>query len=80
MWAAELQVARISFASGNNDLFRQSLQRALDEIEIYFDLETAAVAAAVSTLQEIQATELPEAMPDISGSMALLLASAEEGR
>jgi uroporphyrin-3 C-methyltransferase len=71
---AELQVARLSFVSGNNELFSQSLARTVTQLEMYFDTEAAPVAAALATLTEIQAIELPGDMPDISGSLSLMLA------
>jgi uroporphyrin-3 C-methyltransferase len=77
---AELQVARLSFVSGNNELFSQSLARTVTQLEMYFDTEAAPVAAALATLIEIQAIELPGAMPDISGSLSLMLASVSAER
>ena len=77
---AELQVARLSFVSGNTELFSQSLARTVSQIELYFDAESASVAAALLTLADIQAIEMPGAMPDISGSLSLLLASANDKR
>jgi uroporphyrin-3 C-methyltransferase len=77
---AELQVARLAFASGNTELFRQALARSISQIELYFDVDAAAVAAALESLREIQATELPGALPDISASLSLLLESANLNR
>jgi uroporphyrin-3 C-methyltransferase len=73
---AELQVARLSFVSGNTELFSQSLARTVMQVETYFDTEAAPVAAALATLTEIQAIEIPVGMPDISGSLSLMLAAA----
>jgi uroporphyrin-3 C-methyltransferase len=73
---AELQVARLSFVSGNTELFSQSLARTVSQVELYFDAESASVAAALQTLTDIQAIEMPGAMPDITGSLSLMLATA----
>lgn len=70
---AELQVARLAFASNNTELFAQSLERARTQTEQYFDSESAAVKAALRTLGEIQAIELPGELPDITGSLSLML-------
>jgi uroporphyrin-3 C-methyltransferase len=70
---AELQVARLAFVSGNVELFAQSLGRVEQQIDAYFDAETASVAAALSTLKELRSVEMPGELPDISGSLALLL-------
>jgi uroporphyrin-3 C-methyltransferase len=70
---AELQVARLAFASNNTELFAQSLARASAEIELYFDADSSAVSAALATLAEIQAIELAGDLPDITGSLSLML-------
>jgi uroporphyrin-3 C-methyltransferase len=70
---AELQVARLAFASNNTELFAQSLARASAEIELYFDADSSAVSAALTTLAEIQAIELAGDLPDITGSLSLML-------
>jgi uroporphyrin-3 C-methyltransferase len=77
---AELQVARLAFASGNTELFSQSLARANKEIELYFDVDAPAVVAALETLVEVRAIELPGALPDITGSLSLMLATLNEAR
>ncbi len=77
---AELQVARLSFVSGNTELFNQSLARTVSQMKLYFDTESASVAAALLTLADIQAIEMPGAMPDISGSLSLMRASASDER
>ncbi len=77
---AELQVARLSFANGNTELFGQSLVRVVTQAELYFDTESAVVAAALVTLADIQAIEMPGEMPDISGSLSLMLAAANTRR
>jgi uroporphyrin-3 C-methyltransferase len=70
---AELQVARLALISGNAELFSQSLVRVNAQIYEYFVIDATAVNAALTTLVEFQALELPGPLPDISGSAALLL-------
>lgn len=70
---AELQVARLAFATGNQDLFAGSLARTGAQVELYFDTSSAAVTSAMATLDELQAMEMPGALPDISRSLALML-------
>jgi uroporphyrin-3 C-methyltransferase len=70
---AELQVARLSLVSGNSVLFSQSLDQVTEQINRYFDIDSAALAAALETLQELQQLELPGDLPDVSGALTLLL-------
>lgn len=74
---AELQLARLALATSDAESFRQSLQQLSRQLKKYFDTDAAAVAAALKTLEELQATELPDALPDISGALTLLLSSSE---
>jgi uroporphyrin-3 C-methyltransferase len=74
---AELQVARLAFASNNTELFGQSLKRAQEEIKLHFDTGSPAVTAALATLAEITAIELPGELPDITGSLSLMLNTLE---
>ncbi len=70
---AELQLARVTFVSGRYALFAASLARAQALIPEYFDPEATAVRAAIATLAELATTELPGALPDVSGSLSLML-------
>jgi len=70
---AELQLARLTLVSGDAALYAQSLQRAAAQIPLYFDSEDSAVTAALATLEELMAVELPQELPDISASLSLLL-------
>ena len=74
---AELQLARLALISSNDELFGQSLGRVNEQIGEYFDGESAAVAAALATVVEMQALQLPGPLPDISGSLTLLRGSAD---
>jgi len=70
---AELQIARLSLISCDNELFVQSLSRVKRLVETFYAPETSAVAAAGDTLDQLLAVELPGALPDISGSLAMML-------
>lgn len=70
---AELQVARLAFIGGNSELYVQSLERVAQQIETYLDTDAAVIVAATKALAELRAVEMPGELPDISGSMGLLL-------
>jgi len=71
---AELQLARLALIGRNDELFRQSLAAVHEQIDKYFDGSSASVAAAQTTLADLQAQELPGALPDIAASLTLLRA------
>jgi uroporphyrin-3 C-methyltransferase len=75
---AELQIARLALIGGNSGFFQQTLARATEQIELYFDTEAAAVGAAQATLLELRALELPAVLPDISGSLVLMISLTED--
>lgn len=69
----ELQIARLSLIRGESALYRQSLESATGRLTRYFDMDAAQVRATLTRLEELTVADLPEALPDISGSLALLL-------
>ena len=69
----DLQIARLALIRGNPDLYRQSLQDAELRIERFFDPQASEVQAAVATIGELGAADLPGELPDISGSLRLLV-------
>jgi uroporphyrin-3 C-methyltransferase len=73
---AELQLARLALAASDAESFRQSLQQLSRKLKQFFDTDAAAVAAALGTLEELQATELPGSLPDVSGALTLLLSNS----
>jgi uroporphyrin-3 C-methyltransferase len=77
---AELQVARLAFVSGNVELYTQSLDRVEQQIGAYFDPDTSAVAAALKAIGALRTVEMPGELPDISGSLALLLERMDSSR
>jgi len=72
---AELQLARLAFVNSEFALYEQALLRIDEQIRAYFDLSNRAVMAALETVDELAGFERPAAMPDISGSLGLLLDS-----
>ena len=69
----EVQVARLALVTGEYDLYAQSLAQLETQLQDYFETTDSAVQAALTTVAELAAAERPAAMPDISGSLALLL-------
>ncbi|MBT8444233.1 MAG: uroporphyrinogen-III C-methyltransferase [Gammaproteobacteria bacterium] len=69
----DLQIARLAVMRNEGALYRDSLAAVRDRLNRYFDLESTHVQAALSTLDEVAQAELPDELPDISGSLTLLL-------
>lgn len=69
----DLQIARLAVIRNEGKLYRDSLDSVRDRLNRYFDLESTHVQAALSTLDEVSQAELPDELPDISGSLAMLL-------
>ncbi len=76
----ELQLARLAVMRGDAGMFRRSLESARGRLERDFDQTDAEVRAALQTLAELELTDLPEELPDISGSLSALLRLAAEER
>lgn len=68
----QLQAARLSLLLGDSAGFRQSLDDAATWLGQYFDREDAAVTRAIETLEQMAATAIVTARPDVSGSLTLL--------
>jgi uroporphyrin-3 C-methyltransferase len=69
----ELQLARLAVMRGDAGMFRRSIEAAAVRLEQHFDVGTRDVQAAIETLQELGAADLPDELPDISRSLAALL-------
>jgi uncharacterized protein HemX len=74
---AELTLARLALADNDAKTFRQSLLQAIAQVRQYFDPQAPAVKAALAAFAELEATELPGPLPDISGALTLLLSPAD---
>ena len=71
--SVDLQVARLALIRSEGSLYRQSLAAVDTRLRRFFDTGSAEVQGALDTLEQLAAADLPDAMPDISGSLALLL-------
>lgn len=69
----ELQIARLAIIRSDAPAYRQSMDAAATRLQRYFDTESTEVQSAVQSIGELADVELPEQMPDISGSLSLLL-------
>lgn len=69
----QVESARIALLRQENILFRSSLETANEWLGSFFDPKDAATQSMQQTLQEIQATNLNPVLPDISGSLGLLM-------
>jgi uncharacterized protein HemX len=53
-------------------LYRELLGDVKSEMRRHFDTDAPAVRATVNELTDLARTDLPDALPDISGSLELL--------
>jgi len=74
----ELQIARLAVLRNETEIYKRSLGAAKGRLESYFDTESIDVKAALSTVDELADVELPAELPDISGSLTLLLRLGNE--
>ena len=74
----ELQIARLAVLRNETQIYKRSLGAAKGRLESYFDIESINVKAALSTVDELADAELPSELPDISGSLTLLLRLGNE--
>jgi len=68
----QLQSARLGLLRGEQTVFQQSLDDALEWLREYYDVESMPVKSALLTLSEIRNSVFTAAMPDLSGSLRLL--------
>lgn len=69
----ELQISRLALIRNEKALYQRSLQAVTERLERYFDRDSPEVVAALATVEKAAAAELPDELPNISGSLALLL-------
>jgi uncharacterized protein HemX len=69
----DLQIARLAVIRSQGEVYRRSIDSVRDRLRTYFDVDATEVAAVLGTLDELAPAELPEELPDISGSLTLLL-------
>ena len=74
----ELQIARLAVIRNEGKLYRASLQSVSERLNQYFAGDSQQVIAAQATINRLAAINLPETLPDISGSLSLLLNLGDE--
>ncbi len=67
-----LELSRLALLQGNGDLYRGLLDDVKNALRRHFDTDAPAVRAAINRLTDLARTELPDTLPDISGSLDLL--------
>jgi uroporphyrin-III C-methyltransferase len=68
----ELQLARLAIMRGDAGMYRRSLESAIQRLEQHFDPGARDATSTLDTLRELGEIDLPEELPDISGSLSLL--------
>lgn len=76
----QLEGARLALLRQESILFKSSLDTAIDWLNSFFNKEDRATQNMLATLNELKATDLKPAMPDISGSLNMLGSRLETGR
>ena len=69
----ELQIGRLALIRNEKELYHRSLEAVSERLERYFDTDSPEVIAALATIEKAASAELPDELPNISGSLALLL-------
>ena len=69
----DIQTAKLAVLRTESTLFRESLQTVADRLESYFDTDAQSVKDALESIHKLLAIELPQTLPDISGSLNLLM-------
>jgi len=69
----DLQIARLAVIRNQGEVYRRSIDSVRERLRTYFDVDATEVTAILGTLDELVSAELPEELPDISGSLSLLL-------
>ncbi|MDJ0927235.1 MAG: uroporphyrinogen-III C-methyltransferase [Gammaproteobacteria bacterium] len=69
----ELALARLALIRGEGNLFRDALDGVDLALRQYFDTNDTAVVGTLDQIAELRTADLPESLPNISGSLQLLL-------
>jgi uroporphyrin-III C-methyltransferase len=75
----ELQLARLAIMRGDAGMFRRSIAAATERVADQFDPVSTEVQSALESLRDLSTVQLPEELPDISGSLTLLLRLTDAG-
>lgn len=70
--ALQMQTARLALLRGEQQVFEESLNDAVNWLELYFDANSAQVGAAVDSINELHGGMFAAETPDISESLRLL--------
>jgi len=74
----DLQIARVAVIRNEDALYRNALESVESRLRLYFDLQSSQVTAALDTIEKLAGAELPGDLPNISGSLGLLLRIGNE--
>ena len=74
----QLLTARLALLREEPELFTQSVETSLGWLKEFFDTSNPAVAATISTLEDMRSTAVRRTMPDISASLTLLRGMQDE--
>lgn len=69
----EMQIARIAVIRNQGQLYKSSIDSIRERLTRYYDPDDPAVSAAQSTLAELRDAKLSRELPDISGSLTMLM-------
>ncbi len=69
----ELQLAQLAIMRGDAGMYRRSVEAAVVRLRESFDVASPEVESAIETLTTLSTANLPEQLPDISGSLAALV-------
>jgi len=70
--ALQLQSARLALLRGEQAIFEQAIDDVSALLDDYFDADSAQVASARETLEEVRGSVFTTSVPDISSSLRLL--------
>lgn len=69
----ELQVAKLAYIRNEGELYRQSLDLVSAKITQHLDPAATATQSALGDLASLRALEIADSLPEVSGSLSLLL-------
>lgn len=73
----QFEMARLSALQRDQENFAQSLDQAASWIELYFDNANTEVGDILAAIDALRTTELSPPLPEISGSLILMLSAAD---
>ena len=74
----DLQIAQLAVIRNQGQLYRDALAAVSERLKIYFDTDASQVQGALGTIDKLSTADLPDELPDISGSLGLLLRLGNE--